>query len=187
MCWHISCSDCGYDHTVDGVKTWKNIYNYTGCLAHAEIIMIISTGKILRIWGHFEHNQACQEATIAQMPELPIHPSVYIVALAQLCDGSSITDVQTKISNCFGHMHTRISPFQKILQTLIIIGSSSKQISGCCTKNTTDFLVSVLKKHHTLTLIIGSILSLPSTIPHYLMLYFTTLHIQPKRNISRCA
>lgn len=34
------------------------------------------------------------------MPGLPIHPSVY-VALAQLCDDSSITDIQTENQRLF--------------------------------------------------------------------------------------
>ena len=68
--------------------------------AHAEVTTIASAGQILRVWGYFEHNDACQKAAIARMPELPIHPSVYVIALAQLREGSS-AEVQTEIRRLF--------------------------------------------------------------------------------------
>ena len=44
----MAISDCGYDYNVDGVKR-KNMFDYTGCLAHAEVTTIMSTGQILRV------------------------------------------------------------------------------------------------------------------------------------------
>jgi hypothetical protein len=77
------------------------MFGYTGCLAHAEVTTIASTRQILCVRGYFEHNDACQKAAIARMLELPIHPSVYVIALAQLREGSSITEVRTKIQRLF--------------------------------------------------------------------------------------
>ena len=45
----MAISDCGYDHIVDGVKKRKNMFDYTGCLAHAEVTTIMSTRQILRV------------------------------------------------------------------------------------------------------------------------------------------
>lgn len=94
-------SDCAYDHNIDHVKKRRNIYDYTGCLAHVKVTTTPSTGAILRVRGYFGHNGACQKAVIARMPELPIHPAVYVVALAQLRDGASITNVQLKNRSLF--------------------------------------------------------------------------------------
>ncbi|KAJ7922111.1 hypothetical protein B0H13DRAFT_2412246 [Mycena leptocephala] len=68
------------------------------CLGHAEITYAVDSHKILRIRGYFHHNQACKEAEFTRIPPIPVHPSVYIVALSQLRDGASFADVKKK--NC---------------------------------------------------------------------------------------
>ncbi|KAJ7279631.1 hypothetical protein C8J57DRAFT_990137, partial [Mycena rebaudengoi] len=69
---------------------------FTSCLAHAEVIYVVSSQKFLRIRGHFEHNQACKDAVFTRIPPISVHPSVYAVALAQLRDGATFTDVKKK-------------------------------------------------------------------------------------------
>lgn len=52
--------------------------------------------KILRIRGYFHHNDACKNAEYTRDPPVPVHPSVYVVALAQLRDGATFADVRKK-------------------------------------------------------------------------------------------
>lgn len=51
-------------------------------------------GKILRIRGYLEHNEACKEAVTTRIPKLPIHPSVYAKAMAQLHEGVPLHIIQ---------------------------------------------------------------------------------------------
>ncbi|KAJ7080395.1 hypothetical protein B0H15DRAFT_856996 [Mycena belliarum] len=62
---------CGYDHRqrntkydrgedTNGTQERRAGAPFTGCLAHAEITL--RTDKILRIRGHFDHNDACKAA-----------------------------------------------------------------------------------------------------------------------------
>ncbi|KAF8527267.1 hypothetical protein JB92DRAFT_3218927 [Gautieria morchelliformis] len=86
--------DCGYDHQAAGYKKHLNAVNFTGCLAHVEVTYLLSTQNILRICGYLIHNEECKEAVIACFPSVPLHPSVYGVALKQLRDGATLTDIQ---------------------------------------------------------------------------------------------
>jgi len=70
--------------------------DFTGCLAHAEITYLQSTQKILRIRGYFHHNEGCKKALIARFPAVPLHPAVYEVALRQLKEGCTLTDLQER-------------------------------------------------------------------------------------------
>ncbi|KAF7344086.1 hypothetical protein MVEN_01698300 [Mycena venus] len=98
---------CGYDHHqrntkydrtephgAPGTQERHTGVPFTGCLVHAEIT--IRENKILRIRGHFEHNEECRTAKYTRAPPIPVHPSVYVVALAQLCDGATFSDVRRK-------------------------------------------------------------------------------------------
>ncbi|KAJ7765862.1 hypothetical protein DFH07DRAFT_683022, partial [Mycena maculata] len=67
---------------------------FTGCLAHAEITYVIGSQKILRIRGYFDHNQGCKDVVFSRIPPIPVHPSVFAVALAQIRDGATFTDVK---------------------------------------------------------------------------------------------
>ena len=87
-------SDCGYNHTVVGHKTRHNPVDFTGCLAHAEVTYTAESQKILRIRGYFEHNDACKTAQIQRFPPNTLHPSVFKLALDQLKDGVTLTDIQ---------------------------------------------------------------------------------------------
>jgi hypothetical protein len=89
-------SDCGYDHREVGTAKRQTVVDFTGCLAHAEITFIVETQQILRLRGFFGHNNACKDAVLLRIPPLPLHPYVYQVALAQLADGISLTDIQEK-------------------------------------------------------------------------------------------
>ena len=79
-----------------GHKIRHNAVVFTGCLAHAEITYLQSTQKILRIRGHFHHNEGCKKALIMRFPAVPLHPAVYEVALQQLKEGCTLTDVQER-------------------------------------------------------------------------------------------
>jgi hypothetical protein len=83
------------------VKKRRNAFDFTACLAHVEVTVIAATQEVLRVRGYFEHNEACQKSVIARMPELQIHPSVYIVALAQLKEGVSPAEVREKNKKLF--------------------------------------------------------------------------------------
>ncbi|TDL28464.1 hypothetical protein BD410DRAFT_695097, partial [Rickenella mellea] len=88
--------DCGYNHEAAGSKIRRNAVNFTGCLGHAEITYNPRTERVLRIRGYFEHNEECKKAVLARIPPIPLHPSVYEVALQQLKDGATLTDIQVK-------------------------------------------------------------------------------------------
>ena len=73
---------------------WKRRsgYDYTGCLAHADITYVEtpngSPGEILRIIGYFQHNTACSESVLVRFPAVPLHAHVVEVALQQLRAGA---------------------------------------------------------------------------------------------------
>ncbi|KAF5309298.1 hypothetical protein D9611_015003 [Ephemerocybe angulata] len=71
-------------------------FAFTGCLAHAEFTERESTGAISRISGYWTHNDGCLKADMDRLPNIPLHPDVYRVALQQLTDGANITSVQSK-------------------------------------------------------------------------------------------
>ncbi|KAH9830367.1 uncharacterized protein C8Q71DRAFT_862657 [Rhodofomes roseus] len=55
--------DCGYDRKVVGVRrrhTTSETFDFTGCLAHAEVTYATVSGAVLRVRGIFEHNDACK-------------------------------------------------------------------------------------------------------------------------------
>ncbi|KIJ36149.1 hypothetical protein M422DRAFT_261476 [Sphaerobolus stellatus SS14] len=93
--------DCGCEHTQFGTKKWQTAYNYTECLAHAEVISLIKSGKIRRIHGYFVHNKACKKAVLSWIPPIPVHPSVYVAALKQLHEGASLTAIQARNRELF--------------------------------------------------------------------------------------
>jgi hypothetical protein len=103
---------CGYDHRqrntkYDHTETERGPGSqqrhtgapFTGCLAHVELT--VRGNKILRIRGHFEHNEGCKTALFERIPPIPVHPSVYIAALAQLRDGASFSDIRRKNRELF--------------------------------------------------------------------------------------
>jgi len=95
-----------------GHKIRHNAVDFTGCLAHAEITYLQSTQKILRIRGHFHHNEGCKKALIMRFPAVPLHPAVYEVALQQLKEGCTLTDVQER-------NHTMVQPWHIATSLLI--------------------------------------------------------------------
>jgi hypothetical protein len=68
----------------------------TACLAHAEVTYFIITQQILHIFSFFKHNSACGEAVLAHFPHIPLHPSIYQIALGQLQNGVALTEIQEK-------------------------------------------------------------------------------------------
>ena len=97
-------SSCGYStggrqvaHTksAQGQKSkstddWKRAapYNFTACLAHADITYHASEGHILRVMGVLEHNVECVDARLVRKPAVPLHEHVIEVALEQLRAGA---------------------------------------------------------------------------------------------------
>ncbi|KZS86492.1 hypothetical protein SISNIDRAFT_420811, partial [Sistotremastrum niveocremeum HHB9708] len=71
-------------------------YDFTGCLAHADVTFIDEPFLILRISGCLDHDEDCQAAVMKRRPAVPLHPHVYQVAVAQLLDGANISSVQRK-------------------------------------------------------------------------------------------
>ncbi|KAH9952737.1 hypothetical protein BGW80DRAFT_1263919, partial [Lactifluus volemus] len=49
-------------------------YDFTGCLAHADITYEKQPLKIRRIVGILEHNPECQLGVMTRMPSIPLHP-----------------------------------------------------------------------------------------------------------------
>ncbi|KAJ7099086.1 hypothetical protein C8R44DRAFT_888546 [Mycena epipterygia] len=115
---------CGYDHTRAGKKERQTPVPFTSCLAHAEITYEDSSHKILRIRGFFHHNEACKQAEYTRIPPVPVHPSVFVVALSQLRDGASFADVKKKnreLVTARGYKDfpadLRTSPYRWLLET----------------------------------------------------------------------
>ncbi|KAJ3884390.1 hypothetical protein GG344DRAFT_35471, partial [Lentinula edodes] len=77
-------------------------YPQTGCIAHVEITERVSDGCITQIAGITTHNEACMNATLEQIPTIPLHEHVYEVALEQLENGASLTAVQERNQQMVG-------------------------------------------------------------------------------------
>lgn len=86
-------SDCGYNHLMAGSKKRHNQWEFTGCLAHIEVTHHVLSGKILRIRGHFEHNDGCKVAVCSNRPNIPLHPSVFNECLEMLNSGHTLASV----------------------------------------------------------------------------------------------
>ena len=63
-------------------------FNFTGCLAHADITHTKGQQTVTHIIGWFEHNAACTAAILVFCPPVPLHEHVYEVALRQLRQGA---------------------------------------------------------------------------------------------------
>ncbi|CDO76392.1 hypothetical protein BN946_scf184937.g6 [Trametes cinnabarina] len=103
-------SDCGYPHESRNARLRHTPVPFTGCLAHAEVLYQKRTGKIMMTRGYFEHNQDCREAFLTRIPPMPLHPSVFEVALAQLHDGANLSDIQDKNRQMFRNCAYRGQP-----------------------------------------------------------------------------
>lgn len=66
----------------------RNPYDFTGCLAHAELTERDSDGSVTRVVGILEHNEPCMQSAMRRTPSVPLHPHVYDVALSQLQSGA---------------------------------------------------------------------------------------------------
>ncbi|KIJ32258.1 hypothetical protein M422DRAFT_265912 [Sphaerobolus stellatus SS14] len=114
--------DCGRDHTQFAALKRQTAVDFTGCLAHVEVTMSVHTQRVVRIRGFFSHNEGCRAAVLKRMPQIPLHPSVYKVALAQLKDGASLSAIQAKNRDLFhsrGYLEQpadlQTSPYQWML------------------------------------------------------------------------
>ncbi|KAJ7753948.1 hypothetical protein DFH07DRAFT_744208 [Mycena maculata] len=103
ICKILYLCACRYDHHQRNTNSWKSAEThrapFTSCLAHAELTM--RGDRILRIRGHFNHHQGCQTANFGRVPPISVHPSVYVVALAQLRDGTTFSDIRQKNRDLF--------------------------------------------------------------------------------------
>ncbi|KAJ3523870.1 hypothetical protein NM688_g8655 [Phlebia brevispora] len=75
-------------------KMRRTPVEFTGCLAHGEVMYEVKTHRILLVRGYFEHNYGCQSALFTRVPTFPIHPSVFEVALKQLKTGATFAAVK---------------------------------------------------------------------------------------------
>jgi hypothetical protein len=117
-------SRCGYDHTRQQKKEQHTPVPFTSCLAHVEITYAVDSEKILRIRGFFHHNNACKQAEFTRIPPSPVHPSIFVIALSQLCDGATFADVKKKnrqLVTARGYQgfpaDLRTSPYRWLLET----------------------------------------------------------------------
>ncbi|KAJ6560824.1 hypothetical protein DFH09DRAFT_1482414 [Mycena vulgaris] len=115
---------CGYDHTRTQKKERHTPVPCTSCFAHAEITYAVDSERILRIRGFFHHNDACKQAEFTRIPPVPVHPSVFVVALSQLRDGTTFADVKKKnreLVTSRGYKgfpaDLRTSPYRWLLET----------------------------------------------------------------------
>lgn len=69
---------------------WKRRapFNFTACLAHADITYEEETHAILRVMGYPHHNGDCKASSLVRRPAIPLHPHVYEIALKQLSSGA---------------------------------------------------------------------------------------------------
>jgi hypothetical protein len=72
----------------NGAWIRRNPYDFTGCLAHAELTERSSDGAVSSVIGYFNHNESCQQSVMKRLPAIPLHPHVYEIALAQLESGA---------------------------------------------------------------------------------------------------
>ncbi|TFK78558.1 hypothetical protein K466DRAFT_507116 [Polyporus arcularius HHB13444] len=117
--------DCGYHHKSRNFKARRVPVDFTGCLAHAEVLHEVASGSILLVRGYFTHNEACKSAFMTRLPPIPLHPSVFSVALQQLGIGAQLTDIQATnramFENCKyehqpPHADLAKSPYRWLLQ-----------------------------------------------------------------------
>ncbi|KAJ3780380.1 hypothetical protein GGU10DRAFT_279500 [Lentinula aff. detonsa] len=89
--WSIRWSSKGKENVKSDIEIIRVLYqwstSFTECLAHAEVTYLGSTEKVLRIRGYFNHNKACKDALMTCIPKLPLHLTVFQVALDQLLSG----------------------------------------------------------------------------------------------------
>ena len=97
----LSQSSCGYHPqarqdrenkktapTTEKVWSRRAPFDFTGCIAHVEIVERTRDGEITRVIGIFEHNTMCRDAILKRLPAVPLHEHVYEVALEQMDDGA---------------------------------------------------------------------------------------------------
>lgn len=74
-----------------GNASRRAAYDYTGCLAHADVTYKYSddgTTLICRLVGYLEHNESCRAAKLVRIPAVPLHTHVAEVAVHQLGNGA---------------------------------------------------------------------------------------------------
>ncbi|KAI0690478.1 hypothetical protein BC835DRAFT_1307883 [Cytidiella melzeri] len=103
------CS-CSYSHAARGSSKRSNPVDFTGCLAHCEIVYQVITHRVLVIRGHLEHNEECFSGAFARPPAFPVHPSVYKHALQLLKSGVTLADVKKTNQQMFAEQKYRDMP-----------------------------------------------------------------------------
>ncbi|KAI0056510.1 hypothetical protein BV25DRAFT_1893981 [Artomyces pyxidatus] len=71
-------------------------YDFTGCLAHADITYNELSGAVSRVVGYLVHNDRCEAAKMTRVPRIPLHTHVVQVALQQLAEGASVSTIQAR-------------------------------------------------------------------------------------------
>ncbi|KAG9013841.1 hypothetical protein FRB90_005669, partial [Tulasnella sp. 427] len=150
---------------------WKRHapFDFVGCLAHVDITFQSSNGQILRIVGYLNHNDACQRASMARSPPVPLHPHVYRVALQQLLVGANLYSIKTnnrKMIDQRLYHGMEGDPSQWNFRYLILRSDSSR-------------LYRMLSRHHGITT------KTPAEINIHLWLDPTSKQFQPTLHKAR--
>ncbi|KAI0689202.1 hypothetical protein BC835DRAFT_1308474 [Cytidiella melzeri] len=99
-----------YSHAAHGSSKRSNPIDFTGCLAHCEIVYQVTTYRVLVICGHLEHNDESLSGAFACPPVFPVHPSVYKHALQLLKDVVTLADVKKTNQQMFAEQKYRDMP-----------------------------------------------------------------------------
>ncbi|KAI0745285.1 hypothetical protein C8Q76DRAFT_806652, partial [Earliella scabrosa] len=79
----------------------KAPFDFTGCLAHVDITLNETSNTILRISGYLTHNDGCRSSHMTRFPAVPLHPHVREVALQQLRNNDSISQIRNRNLDMF--------------------------------------------------------------------------------------
>ncbi|KIJ41571.1 hypothetical protein M422DRAFT_780303 [Sphaerobolus stellatus SS14] len=73
----------------------KMPYDFTGCLAHIDVMYSQTSSCILHIAGIIVHDESCDNQEMQCLPPIPLHPHVWKIALKQIHEGASITAIRS--------------------------------------------------------------------------------------------
>ncbi|KAG8911330.1 hypothetical protein FRC02_006679 [Tulasnella sp. 418] len=128
-------------------------YDFTGCLAHADITFCPADHQVLRIMGYFTHNEGCQKAKIERLPPIPLHPQVYEIALQQLQDGFDLYAVKERNRQLFKqkfYIGMKEDPQMRNFRYLILRTDSSRVYRMFFQRQVSDLIFSTHEKGRAL-------------------------------------
>src|SRR6266498_4852794 len=79
--YQCSCGTASQEHHgTKGTGRSRQLYQFVGCLAFAEIERDKITGAVIRLRGHLEHLEACKQANHLRAPTLHLNDNVRLMA-----------------------------------------------------------------------------------------------------------